>query len=101
MSFSMLLRCGGAPAIGSLFFFLFVYIRNVRVRAHLAVSFPFFLRAALLLLGRESFLPYVSDLWVVASEGEAFHSFESGAGDMVLRGGGGAGNRAVRRHVEA
>ena len=42
MSFSMLLRCGGAPAIGSLFFFLFAYIRNVRVRAHLAMPFPFF-----------------------------------------------------------
>ena len=52
-------------------------------------ALPIFLRAALLLLGRESFLPCVGDLWVVASEGEAFHSFES------------AGNRVVGRHVRA
>ena len=64
-------------------------------------ALPIFLRAALLLLGRESFLPYVGDLWVVASEGEVFPSFTGGAEDMVLRGGRGAGNRAVRRHVEA
>lgn len=64
-------------------------------------ALPLFLRAALLLLGRESFLPSVGDLWVVASEGEAFHPFGWGAGDMVLRGGRGAGNRVVGRHVRA
>ena len=64
-------------------------------------ALPIFLRAALLLLGCELFLPYVGDLWVVASEGEAFHSFGSGAEDMVLRGGRGAGNRAFGWHVEA
>lgn len=64
-------------------------------------ALPIFLRAALLLLGRESFLPYVGDLWVVASEREVFPSFTGGAGDMVLRGGRGAGNRVVGRHVRA
>lgn len=64
-------------------------------------ALPLFLRAALLLLGRESFLPSVGDLWVVASEGEEFHPFGWGAGDMVLRGGRGAGNCVVGRHVRA
>lgn len=64
-------------------------------------ALPIFVRAALLLLGRESFLPSVGDLWVVASEGEAFQPFGWGAGDMVLRGGRGAGNRVVGRHVRA
>ena len=60
-----------------------------------------FLRVALLLLGRESFLPCVGDLWVVASEGEVFPSFTGGAEDMVLRSGRGARNRAFGWHVEA
>ena len=64
-------------------------------------ALPIFLRAALLLLGRESFLPCVGDLWVVASEGEVFPSFTGGAEDTVLRGGRGAGNRVVGRHVRA
>ena len=55
MSFSMLLRCGGAPAIGSLFFFLFAYNRNARGCVLLAVPFPFFLRAALLGWGANRF----------------------------------------------
>lgn len=42
MSFSMLLRCGGAPAIGSLFFFLFAYNRNARGCVLLALLFPSF-----------------------------------------------------------
>lgn len=64
-------------------------------------ALPIFFARCPAWLGRESFLPYVGDLWVVASEGEVFPSFTGGAEDTVLRGGRGAGNCVVERHVRA